>query len=55
MPKYQKATETVWRNCQPQQGRVVAHYLSPDDARIPHYPATGCEVIFEEEQTDDHS
>lgn len=33
----------------------VAEYLSPDDARIPHYPPTGCEVIYEEEQNHDHA
>lgn len=54
MPVYQKATEVAWRNGQT-QGRTVAHYLSPDDERIPHYPPTGCEVIYEEEQTNDQS
>lgn len=31
----------------------VAEYLAPDDARIPHYPPTGCEVIYEEEEQKD--
>lgn len=52
MPSYVNATEVVWRNGQT-QGRTVAHYLSPDDVRIPHYPPTGCEVIYEEEQPND--
>lgn len=54
MPIYVNKTEIVWRNGQT-QGRAVAHYLSPDDERIPHYPPTGCEVIYEEEQHHDHA
>lgn len=54
MPTYLKETESVWQVRQT-KGRSVAQYLSPDDARIAHYPATGCEVIYEEEQPNDHS